>query len=96
MLVCNETDWWYESSGDDKPKKDERPRWLKSNKLGVNDNGRGNKPYIQFPNTFRALMTQLPLIVNKIRNSGFPSNTEEVIPILNSKRLWKYYQILIG
>lgn len=89
MLVCNETDWWYGSSGDAERKKDERPRWLKSDKLGVNDNGRGNKPYIQFKNTIRALMNQLPLIVNKIRDSGFPPNTEEVIPISKFKEALK-------
>jgi len=53
--------------------KDERPRWLKNISLKGNDKG-GNRPYIQYRTTIRALMHQFTLVTQRIRESGYAEN----------------------
>jgi len=75
MEICN-TDW-----------DDEKPRWRTFDQLAANDRG-GNRPYIQYKTTFRALMHQLPTIVGHIRRSGFDG------PTITIKRFKQYLKVL--
>lgn len=67
MMVCN-------NGFKDKENKSIN-KWLTHDKLRANDRG-GNRPYIQYRTTFRALMHQLSFVTNRIRSSGY---TEKVI-----------------
>jgi hypothetical protein len=61
MNLCN-TGW-----------EDGKKRWLCYDRLKAKDTG-GNRPYIQYKTTIRALMLQLSAVTNKIRNTGYNEN----------------------
>ncbi len=80
---------------------DGKKRWLTHENLKGSDRG-GNRPYIQYKTTIRALMHQLPLVVERIRTSGYEERiirTERfenaMLPLMNidwlDRRIKSFY-----